>query len=206
MVMKLTEVNADPAIIDIEIPELESFDFDSYFNLAASRSDYGTLIVAQGRETITHNHSLHTELFGILADPIYQITKKLWEMDKTRYPLFKFSDFEDFYKKNILDRQSIGILGTIDHREWSQPWHLDNRFIMISGSINIQDNETSTYFAKENYHWSNGGTSFDHCKIVYKGRKTKFTGTAWINTEHTWHSVPRIIEDQRKTILFNVFL
>ena len=25
--MKLTEVNADPAIIDIEIPELELFDF-----------------------------------------------------------------------------------------------------------------------------------------------------------------------------------
>ena len=204
--MKLTEVNADPAIIDIDIPELESFDFDSYFNLPANRSDYGTLIVAQGRKTITHNHSLHTKLYGVLADPIYQITKKLWDMDKTRYPLFKFSDFEDFYKKNILERQLTGILGTIDHREWSQPWHLDNRFIMISGSINIQDNETSTYFSKENYHWLNGGTSFDHCKIIYKGRNAKFTGTAWINTEHTWHSVPRITEDQRKTILFNVFL
>ena len=93
--MKLTEVNADPAIIDIEIPELESFDFDSYFNLVASRSDYGTLIVAQGRETITHKHSLHTKLFKVLADPIYQITKKLCEMDKTRYTLFKFSDFEE---------------------------------------------------------------------------------------------------------------
>ena len=139
-------------------------------------------------------------------DEIYQITKKLWEMDKTRYPLFRFSDFEDFYKKNILSRQLIGILGTIDHKEWSQPWHLDNRFIMISGSINIQDNETSTYFSKENYHWLNGGTSFDHCKLIYQGRKTKFSGTAWINTEHTWHSVPRITEDQRKTILFNVFL
>ena len=204
--MKLTEVSNNPAIVDIEIPELESFDFDSYFNLAASRSDYGNLIVAQGRETITHKHSLHTKLFEVLADPIYQITKKLWEMDKTRYPLFKFSDFEDFYKKNILDRQLVGLLGTIDHKEWSQPWHLDNRFIMISGSINIQDNITSTYFAKENYHWLNGGTTFDHCNLIYQGRKTKFSGTAWINTEHTWHSVPRIIEDQRKTLLFNVFL
>ena len=204
--MKLTEVNVDPAIIDIEIPELESFDFDSYFNLAASRSDYGNLIVAQGRETITHKHHLHVELHNFMADHIYQLTKKLWEMDKTRYPLFQFSDFEDFYKKNILGRQLIGILGTIDYKEWSQPWHLDNRFIMISGSINVQDNETSTYFAKENYHWLNGGTSFDHCKLLYKGRTSKFTGTAWINTEHTWHSVPRIIEDQRKTLLFNVFL
>jgi hypothetical protein len=204
--MKLTEVSNDPAIVDIEIPELESFDFDSYFKLSASRSDYGNLVVAQGRETITHNSKLHTELYNKLSDPIYQITKKLWTMDSTRYPLFKFSDFEDFYKKNILSRQLTGILGTIDYKEWSQPWHLDNRFIMISGSINIQDNETSTYFATENYHWEKGGTSFDHCKLLYKGRTSKFTGTAWINTEHTWHCVPRITEDQRKTILFNVFL
>lgn len=204
--MKLTEVNADPAIVDIEIPELESFDFDSYFNLTASRSDYGNLVVAQGRETITHDHHLHTKLFDILSEPIFNIAKNLHSIDKIRYPLFRYKTFEEFYKKDILQRGRVGMLGTIDHKGWSQPWHLDNRFIMISGSINIQDNETSTYFAKENYHWVNGGTSFDHCKIIYKGRKTKFTGTAWINTEHTWHSVPRITEDQRKTILFNVFL
>ena len=204
--MKLTEVSNDPGIVDIDIPELESFDFDSYFKLAAKRPDYGNLIVAQGRETITHNHSLHTKLFEIMADPIYQITKKLWEIDTIRYPLFRFSDFDDFYRQDILNRRRVGILGTIDHKEWSQPWHLDNRFIIISGSINIQDNETSTYFAKKNFHWPNGGTTFDHCDLIYQGRKTKFTGTAWINTEHTWHSVPRITEDQRKTILFNVFL
>ena len=204
--MKLTEANADPAIIDIEIPELESFDFDSYFNLTASRSDYGNLVVAQGRETITHDHHLHTKLFDILSEPIFNIAKNLHSIDKIRYPLFRYKTFEEFYKKDILQRGRVGMLGTIDHKGWSQPWHLDNRFIMISGSINIQDNETSTYFAKENYHWVNGGTSFDHCKLIYKGRNTKFSGTAWINTEHTWHSVPRITEDQRKTILFNVFL
>ena len=204
--MKLTEVSNDPGIVDIDIPELESFDFDSYFKLAAKRPDFGNLIVEQGRETITHNHSLHTKLFEIMADPIYQITKKLWEIDTIRYPLFRFSDFDDFYRQDILNRRRVGILGTIDHKEWSQPWHLDNRFIIISGSINIQDNETSTYFAKKNFHWPNGGTTFDHCDLIYQGRKTKFTGTAWINTEYTWHSVPRITEDQRKTILFNVFL
>ena len=204
--MKLTEVSKDPAIIDIEIPELQSFDFDSYFNLSAKRSDYGNLVVAQGRETITHDHALHTELFKIMAEPIFNISKNLHSIDSIRYPLFRYKSFEEFYKKDILQRGQIGILGTIDYKEWNQPWHLDNRFIMISGSINIQDNETSTYFAKENFHWSNGGTSFDHCDLIYQGRKTKFTGTAWINTEHTWHCVPRITEDQRKTILFNVFL
>ena len=204
--MKLTEVSNDPAIVDIEIPELESFDFDSYFNLSAKRGDYGNLGVEQGRETIRYDHPLHTELYNIMANPIFNITKNLLSMDTQRYPLHRYKSFEEFYKTEIIKRDKIGISGTIDHKEWSQPWHLDNRFIMISGSINIQDNQTSTYFAKENYHWSNGGTSFDHCKIIYKGRNTKFTGTAWINTEHTWHSVPRIIEDQRKTLLFNVFL
>jgi hypothetical protein len=29
--MKLIEVSKNPAIVDIEIPELESFDFESYF-------------------------------------------------------------------------------------------------------------------------------------------------------------------------------
>ena len=204
--MKLTEVSKDPAIIDIEIPELESFDVDSYFKLSSKRSDYGNLVVEQGRVSITHQNKLHTELYKVMADPIYQITKKLWELDSIRYPFFRFSNFDDFYKQTVLQRERIGILGTIDHKEWNQPWHLDNRFIMISGSINVQDNETSTYFAKQNFHWPNGGTSFDHCDLIYQGRKTKFTGTAWINTEHTWHCVPRITEDQRKTILFNVFL
>jgi hypothetical protein len=204
--MELTEVSTDPAILDIEIPELESFDFDSYFNLSASRSNYGNLVVEKGRETITHEHLLHTKLIKVMADPIFNITKTLLSIDKIRYPLFRYKSFNEFYEKDILSRRRIGVLGTIDHKEWNQPWHLDNRFVMISGSINIQDNQTSTYFAKENYHWSNGGTDFDHCKLIYQGRKTKFTGTAWINTEHTWHCVPRIIEDQRKTILFNVFL
>ena len=204
--MKLTEVSKDPAIIDIEIPELESFDVDSYFKLSSKRSDYGNLVVAQGRVSITHNHPLHSKLVKFMAEPIFEITKMLLAMDKIRYPLFRYKSFEEFYEKNILQRDRVGILGTIDHKEWNQPWHLDNRFIMLSGSINIQDNETSTYFAKQNFHWPNGGTSFDHCDLIYQGRKTKFTGTAWINTEHTWHCVPRITEDQRKTILFNVFL
>ena len=204
--MKLTNVSKDPAIVDIEIPELELFDFDSYFKLTSKREDYGNLGVEQGRETITHHHSLHTTLFKIMADPIFNITKNLLSMDIHRYPLPRNKTFEEFYEKEIRRRGRIGILGTIDYKEWNQPWHLDNRFIMISGSINIQDNQTSTYFAKENYHWPNVGTDFDHCNLIYQGRKTKFTGTAWINTEHTWHCVPRVTEDQRKTILFNVFL
>jgi hypothetical protein len=204
--MKLTEVSNYPAIVDIDIPELESFDFDSYFNLSAKRLDYRNLGVEQGRETIRFDHSLHTKLGKIMAEPIFNITKQLLSMDEIRFPQWRYKTFEEFYKKEILKRDRIGVAGTIDHKEWSQPWHLDNRFIMISGSINIQDNETSTYFAKENAYWNGGGTTFDHCDLIYQGRKTKFSGTAWLNTENTWHCVPRVTEDQRKTILFTVFL
>jgi hypothetical protein len=204
--MKLTVVSNDPAIVDIEIPELESFDINSYFNLAAKRGDYGNLGVEQGRETIRYDHPLHTELYKVMAEPIFNITKNLLSMDTHRYPLFRYKSFEEFYKREIIKRDKVGISGTIDHKKWSQPWHLDNRFIMISGSINMQDNQTSTYFSKENAYWTNGGTTFDHCNLIYQGRKTKFSGTAWINTEHTWHCVPQVTEDQRKTILFNVFV
>jgi hypothetical protein len=100
-----------------------------------------------------------------------------------------------------VSRNRIGILPTIDKVGWSMPWHLDNRFVAVSGTINIQDNTTQTYFAKQNYHWD----GFDDCEIIHKGQCSKFNGTAWINTEHTWHSVPRI-ETERKTVLFNVFL
>ena len=204
--MKLTEVSKDPAIVDIEIPELESFDFDSYFKLSAKRLDYRNLGVELGRETIRFDHSLHTKLCKLMAEPIFNITKHLLSMDEIRYPQWRYKTFEEFYKKEIIRRERVGVAGTIDHKEWNQPWHLDNRFIMIAGSINIQDNLTSTYFAKENFHWPNGGTSFDHCDLIYQGRKTKFTGTAWLNTDQTWHCVPRITEDQRKTLLFTVFL
>lgn len=204
--MQLTEVYNDPAIIDIDIPEFEDFDFDSYFRLPSKRSDYGKLTVELGRISIDSPNPMHDKLIKLMTDPIFRITKKLMTMDHIRWPIFRYSSFEEFYKKDIAKRNRLGIIGTIDHQGWSQPWHLDNRFVMISGSINIQDNITSTHFAKENFHWLNGGENFDHCDLIYKGRTTKFSGTAWINTEHTWHCVPRVVEEQRKTILFNVFL
>ena len=85
--------------------------------------------------------------------------------------------------------------GTVDHQGFKQGWHLDNRFIIISGSINIQDNLTSTQFSKENAD-----------NLIYQGRTTKFTGTAWLNTEHPWHRVPKVTEDVRKTLLFTISL
>ena len=142
-----------------------------------------------------------------MAEPIYEITKKLLSVDTgNRYPLSFNKDFDEFYKKEVLKRDRALVLGTIDYKGFNQPWHLDNRFVMLSGSINIQDNVTTTHFGWEEKHWDNGGTNFDDCTIIHQGRGAKFTGTAWLNTERTWHCVPKVTEDVRRTLLFNVFL
>jgi len=203
--LKIDKINNDPAIVNFEIPELSTFDFESFFNNDASRSDYGNLIVYDGRVTIPHTAPNFSDICALLSTPIYEITKTLHEMDRIRYPLFSYSSFDDFFSKSVIQRSKIGILPTIDKPGFSQPWHLDNRFVMVSGSINIQDNTTQTRFAKQNFHWDNGGTDFQHCELIHAGQSKKFTGTAWINTEHTWHCVPKVV-DERRTILFNVFL
>jgi hypothetical protein len=205
--MILTEVQVDPPILDIEIPELSIFDFETYFSLPSERREYGNLSVEEGRVNVTFYHPLYEQLKRVMVGPIYQITKKLLEMDtKNRYPLSFSKDFDQFYKREVLKRDRAHVLGTIDHAGFNQPWHLDNRFVMLSGSINVQDNDTTTRFAWEESHWDHGGTNFDDCTIIHHGRNTKFSGTAWLNTERTWHCVPKVTEDARKTILFNVFL
>lgn len=199
--MKIIEINVDPAIVDIEIPELESFDFQTFFNNTPSRTDYGNLIVYDGRVTIPYTAPKFDKLCKLLDNPIKEITRQLMAMDTIRYPLFMHKNFDQWWDKEVKSRGRIGVLPTIDKVGWSMPWHIDNRFIVISGTINVQDNETQTYFSKQNYHWE----GFDNCEIIHKGQNFQFKGTAWINTEHTWHCVPKI-EKERKTILFNVFL
>jgi hypothetical protein len=199
--MIITEMYPDPAIIDIELPELELFDFETLFNVVPIRKNYGNLVVNDGRVTIPSSAPSFNKLCNLLESPIKEMTRKLMSMDTIRYPLFRNKNFDDWWDKEVTLRGRVAISPTIDKVGWSMPWHLDNRFIILSGIINVQENTTQTYFAKQNYHWN----GFEDCEIIHKGQSSKFKGTAWINTEHTWHSVPQI-ETERKTILFNVFL
>lgn len=194
--MKIIDANLDPAIVDIEIPELNNVDIDSLFSSKSQRLDYGDLIVYDGRETILDNEE-HSKLCNMLNPFIHEILEKLLSMDNVRYPKNQ--------TKNLLNNNyKIGILPTIDYEGFSQPWHLDNRFIIISGSINVQDNEVKTHFADKNYHWTTNGKSFDNCNVIHRGRNKKFEGTCWLNTDTTWHCVP-YVPAMRKTILFNAF-
>jgi len=85
--MILTEVYNNPAIIDIEIPELGKFDFESYFNLPVKRANYGNLTVEQGRFVINPGWYNYYKLSKIMARPLEQITEKLLSMDLIRYPV-----------------------------------------------------------------------------------------------------------------------
>lgn len=195
--MKILDTKYEPAILDFYFDELEDIKIEEVFNHSSgSKLDYGDLVVYDGRKTIPDTSAMFSKVDSILKPPIIKIAKTLLSMDKKRYPSFHI---DDFFKK-----LRIGILITIDEPGFSQPWHLDNRFIALSGVINAQDNITRTHFSKENYHWASGGTDFSDCEIIHKGQCKKYTGTAWLNTELTWHCVPRVSE-LRKILLFNVF-
>jgi hypothetical protein len=196
--MKITKVNKDPAIVDVYFDELENVDLDSVFShKEAHRLNYGDLIVYEGRKTVPNDSEAYGKMTEIVFPLIMEITKTLLSIDPVRYPKPQVSD--------LLKNCRVGMLVTVDKDGFSQPWHLDNRFIVASGIINATDNITSTHFAKENFHWENGGTDFSNCKIIHKAKNKKFYGTAWLNTELTWHCVPRVIEKERSVLLYNVF-
>lgn len=194
--MNIITAYDDPAIVDFYIDELKDFDFELLYSESESkRLDYGALEVYEGRKVVPPGE-LQRTVDALIESPVLEITKTLLSMDTKRYPAVQI---DQFYKN-----KSIGFLTTIDSPGWSMPWHLDNRFIAVSGVINARDNDTQTFFAKSNYHWNNGGTDFSDCEIIHKGKKNKLWGTAWLNTEHTWHCVPQIITE-RHVLLFNVF-
>lgn len=195
--MKIYEVNNDPAIIDFEIPELSDIDFDEVFSRPSERLDYGELEVYEGRETINEKNYNRKKIVRKLFPFIQEMAEKVLRMDPIRYQKDQTTNF-------LKSDYRIGILLTKDNVGFSQPWHLDNRFIVLSGVINVKDNKTQTHFSKKNNHWLSGGTDFEGCDVFHKGRRRKFEGTCWLNTEITWHCVPKVAET-RHIILFNVF-
>lgn len=195
--MKIEKIIEEPAIVDIYFDELENIDLDPIFNHEPGfRQDYKELVVYDGRKTIPNTSKEYSIVHNIINQPIIEIAKILLSLDKKRYP--------DFQIESLFQNCRLGILVTVDEPGFSQPWHLDNRFIVLSGVINAMDNTTQTHFATQNYHWVSNGTDFSTCDIIHKGQTKKYYGTAWLNTEITWHSVP-LVTSQRKILLYNLF-
>lgn len=204
MVTNIKVLFTDPAIIEVEFEPLDDFIIDSvYKDKNFEQLSFENLVVYSGRkEYITENSDRN---FTILKEYFYStykpITKALCDIDKIRYPVFY--DFDKWWEKNNFDHKSA-FLVIKDMKNFSQPWHLDNRFSMWAGVVNLADNKTSTIFSKTNHDWTDLGK--DTNRRYYKASGKKWTGTFWLNTENNWHGVPCVSEKERRVIVFNMLL
>ena len=198
----------NPAIIDFEISSLSEIDFDKLYDHPLVEPTYNTLTVNPGRYIMPINTPEYLELCDFLTEPLYDIMKKLMHMDNVRWPILDlgYKDFNDFYEKKIKRDQGLYISLMTCKPGFSMSWHLDNRFAVLNGIINVNDHETQTCFSTTGMGWDRDTKSpnADH-NIIYKGTKNKFQGTAWTNNELNWHCVPNVTVE-RKIILFGLNL
>ena len=193
VVRSIKTVNQDPAIIEVEFEPIDQTIIDYVYSPKNfDQLEFENLVVNKGRLKV--NNQLKE--FEILRDhfkPAYkQITKVLANLDKIRYPIFR--DFDKWWDSNNLDDKYV-FLAVKDMPDFDQPYHLDFRFSMWAGIINLQDNDTGTIFTTDHKNY----TDLTH---YYQASGKKFTGTFWLNTENNWHSVPKITKE-RKVIVCN---
>jgi len=199
--MKIYNTLTEPAIVDFYCDELESIgdDLINIFKYKPYRQDYKDLIVDDKRLTMPYDVKEYNLLKKVIKPSLIQLSKTLVRLDGIRYPIKNHPDLQLFNDKKL------GLKVTEDREGFSMPWHIDNRFIIVSGIINVQDNETQTLFSKNHYFWDTGGKNItdDEYNIIHRGQCKKFWGTAWLNTEITEHCVP-YVEKDRRIIGFNL--
>lgn len=204
MIKNIKVLFDDPGMIEVEFEPVDQKIIEKLYNPSNfEQVSYENLHVEFGRLKLS-NSARDTDNYKLLTthfDSMFKtITKTLIDIDKIRFPIF--SDFNTWWDKNNLQRKKALML-VLDKPGFSQPYHLDNRFSMWAGSINLADNNTKTIFSKENTHWMDQG--HDPKKRYYQASGKKWTGTFWLNTENNWHGVPLVKED-RRAIICNLML
>jgi len=199
-------IQNEPPIIECTFHPVHSDILSKYKTIdKLEQLSFENLIVYKGRQQVKKEYREESEYLLIQHHfKVYkEVTKIFLELDKIRYPIHY--GFDDWWRENNLDHWSKQAYMLIsDFKDWSQPWHLDNRFSFWAGSINLQDNHTTTIFSHENHNWEDEGT--DASKYYYKANGTAFTGTFWTNTEKTYHAVPKVLDAQRCTALLGMYL
>lgn len=193
VIRNIKTVNTDPAIIEVEFEPVEQSLIDEvYAPENFEQLAFENLVVNEGRLKVNSE----SKSFGSLRDhfkPAYKhITKALADLDKVRYPIFR--DFDNWWDSNNLENKFV-FLAVQDMPGFDQPYHLDFRFSMWAGIINLQDNDIGTIFTKDHKDYSD-------LSYYYQASGKKFTGTFWLNTENNWHSVPKVISN-RKVVVCN---
>lgn len=204
MIKNIKTLYNEPSMIEVEFVPIDQHIIDGiYSSNDFEQLSFENLTVENGRK-ILNEKARETENYKIIHSHFLsmfkEITKIFVEMDKIRYPVFY--DFEDWWSKNNFD-DKVAFMIVEDKAGFSQPYHLDNRFSMWAGSINLADNDTGTIFSNSNHSWENLG--HDPEERFYKATGQKFKGTFWLNTENNWHAVPYLNKD-RRAIVCNLLL
>lgn len=204
MIKTIKTIFEDPAMIEVEFEPIDQKIIDSlYKEENFEQLSFENLVVHGGRAKLTEEARSKKEFRTVLKHfaPMYKsITKALTDLDKIRWPVFY--DFDSWWAKNNFDEKHAFMVVN-DKVGFDQPWHLDNRFSMWAGSINLADNDCKTAFSKTNHDWTDKGK--DPSRKFYEASNKKWTGTFWMNTENNWHSVP-LIESDRRAIVCNLLL
>ena len=195
----------DPAIIEVEFIPLKQKIVDvMYKEENFEQLSFENLVVHSGRLRPTQDaqgNKYYKILQNHFKDSFKEITKILLDIDPIRFPIF--IDFEVWWNKNECYKND-NFMPVLDKKGFSQPYHLDNRFSMWAGSINLSDNDITTVFSKKNY-WLDEGHSTEGRYYTASGKQ--WIGTFWLNTENNWHGVPLIKENKdRRVIICNQML
>jgi len=204
MIKNIKVLFEDPGMIEVEFESIDQQIIENIYNPSNfEQVSFENLHIQPGRLKLSDSAKI-TDDYKLLKthfDSMFKtITKKLVDIDKIRFPLF--SDFNTWWDKNNFDAKHALML-VHDKEGFDQPYHLDNRFSMWAGSINLADNNTKTIFSKENTHWMDKG--HDPENRYYQASGKKWTGTFWLNTENNWHGVPLVTKD-RRAIVCNLLL
>lgn len=205
MVIKNIEIkNTDPAIIEVTFESLPQNLIDEVYEEKNSfeQLSFENLVVESGRNFYTNDKSKsYRKILKHFISSFEDISMNLFNLDPIRYPIMYYShrtreeSLKRWYRSNNLDKYCSGLL-CLDKKDYGQGTHLDNRFAVWAGIINLQDNDFGTY------HYKN---EFDREPYFIASGK-KFVGTFWINTEKTWHGLPKLEKDRRVIVCNQMFL
>lgn len=189
-------------IIDVDFQNIP--DFNYLYEKGLARKNYGDLHVEGGRSELPFdcydsNFKTFQEDF---EDSIDIITKYLLSLDTISYPIHCDPDF--WYDRRIKDIGGRHAFLTLDQPGFHMSWHTDNRLIVASGIININDNEVSTLFQKNNKGQHNKRFMGHPDDLVHTAQKEKNKGTFWLNTNDMWHMVPEL-DKERRILLINSY-
>lgn len=206
MVKNITTINTDPAVVQVEFEPLlsndnidiiyqdldnfEEIDYNSELTQKANRFAY------RGKSKIAEKFTYDISLC------FKEITKHIIKLDPINYPIYyenaKSKDklLSQWYDEQHLWDKRHGLL-ILDKPGFSQGPHIDNRFVLWAGVINLQDNTTTT-----NMYHRRGEYDYE---LYHKTTGKQWMGTFWLNTENTWHELPEVTKD-RRIVLCNQWL